>query len=233
MDPFIASTALIAHRIDRIHDWVRAQPLLYRFTLGTRLLLACGFLPTGLLKVLGRRFTVMPPETPIGFLFEALYQGGGPYWRFIGLCQVIASILLLVPRTALLGGILFVPIIANIFVITVSYGFVGTPFITGPMLLAALWLVAWDWHRIRPLFSETGGVVPVMPAHALTSAERLVYAAGALTGFEFFFSVRGLAPSGGALMLGFAALCVLVAAGLGLRQQRVPARAPRDTLSAA
>ena len=211
---------MLVDRIQRIHDWVRAQPLLYRFTLGTRLLLACGFLPTGLLKVLGRRFTIMPTETPVGFLFEALYQGGGPYWRFIGSCQVIASILLLFPRTALLGTLIFAPIIVNIFVITVSYGFVGTPFITGPMVLAVLWLIAWDWQRIRPLFSTDATAVPVMPAHSLTMVERGVYAVGALAGFEFFFSVRGLAPSGlGMSVLGFAALCMLGAVALAVREQ--------------
>ena len=208
-------------RIDRIHAWIRAQPLLYRFTLGTRLLLACGFLPTGLLKVLGRRFTIMPPETQVGFLFEALYQDGGMYWRFIGLSQVIASLLLLFPRTAMAGALIFLPIVVNIFVITVSYGFVGTPFITGPMVLAALWLVAWDWHRLRPVLGEVPAVVEPMPAHALGRIERVVYAVGALAGFEFFFSVRGLAPGGVAIsVLAFAAVCVVVAATLGIRSQR-------------
>ena len=215
---------MIVDTIDRIHRWIRAQPLLYRLTLGTRLLLACGFLPTGLLKVLGRRFTIMPDATPVGALFEALYQDGGMYWRFIGLSQVIASLLLLVPRTAMLGALMFLPIIANIFVITVSYGFVGTPFITGPMLLAALWLVAWDWQRLRPLVGEGRAVVEPMPAHSLGRIERVVYALGALAGFEFFFAVRGLIPTPHAmLVLGFAAVCALVAVTLGvLRQVRRP-----------
>ncbi|HEX6587556.1 MAG TPA: hypothetical protein VF039_00925 [Longimicrobiales bacterium] len=210
-------------RLDDIHRWIRAQPLLYRFTLGTRLLLACGFLPTGLLKVLGRRFTIMPVETPPGFLFEALYQGGGLYWRFIGLSQVIASILLLIPRTSAIGAIIFLPIIANIFVITVSYGFVGTPFITGPMLLAALWLVAWEWHRLRPLVVPGTTALAAMPQQRLDAAECIVYTAGALAGFYFFFVVRSLVPKYHPMaLLGFAALCLFAAAALGIRRQFAP-----------
>jgi hypothetical protein len=60
--------------------WVRARPLLYRLTLGTRVLLAVGFIPTGMVKLLGRRFTTMSPESGIGGFFETLYQSG-PYWR--------------------------------------------------------------------------------------------------------------------------------------------------------
>ena len=38
---------------------------------------------------------------------------------------------------------------ANIFVITISFDFPGTPIITGLMLLAGLLLLAWDWNRLR------------------------------------------------------------------------------------
>ena len=49
--------------------WVRARPVLYRLTLGTRVLLAVGFIPTGAVNLLGRRFTSMSPESDIGGLF--------------------------------------------------------------------------------------------------------------------------------------------------------------------
>lgn len=58
------------HPIDavllRFHQLVRAQPLFYRLAIGTRLLLAAGFIPTGMVKLLGQRFTVMSVETPVG-----------------------------------------------------------------------------------------------------------------------------------------------------------------------
>ena len=44
---------------------------------------------------------------------------------------------LLVPRLTTIGAVMFFPIVLNIFVITVAVHFTGTPFITGPMLLAS------------------------------------------------------------------------------------------------
>jgi hypothetical protein len=98
----------------------------------------------------------MSVETPIGEFFEVMYQTG-LYWQFIGFAQVLAGVLLLIPRRAHLGAFLFVPIMANIFVITVSLQFSGTPFVTGMMFLAVLYLSAWDYHRIRGALTERLG----------------------------------------------------------------------------
>ena len=82
----------LARRLDRLHGRVRANPILYRFALSTRLLLAMGFIPTGMVKLLGLRFTRLGVDNPVGLLFETLYQGGGFYWRFLGAVQVCADI---------------------------------------------------------------------------------------------------------------------------------------------
>jgi hypothetical protein len=65
----------------------------------------------------------------------------GFYWRFLGLRQLATALLLLIPRTATLGALVYFPLILNIFVITVPLHFQGTPFITGLMLLANLYLL--------------------------------------------------------------------------------------------
>lgn len=138
----------------------------YRFALFTRLLLAAAFVPTGMVKLMGERFTLMGPDTPVGAFFEAMYQTGG-FRRFIGAAQVAAALLLFVPRLAHLGAALFLPIAVDIFVLTVALGFRGTPFVTGAMLLAVLYhLVAWDWHRFRGLFTTR-------PLRAAVSEPRL------------------------------------------------------------
>ena len=81
-------TGGFAHRLDRLagasQRWARTRPVLYRLTLGTRVLLAVGFIPTGAVKLLGRRFTSMSPESDIGLFFETPCRSG-PYWRFLGL----------------------------------------------------------------------------------------------------------------------------------------------------
>ena len=130
---------------------VKQDRFLRVFTTFTRVLLALGFVPSGLKKVLYERFTQLGIDNPVGFFFEALYQTGF-YYRFIGLAQITAAILLLIPRTAFVGAMLYFPIILNIFIITVSMDFRGTPFITGAMLLANLYLLGWDYDRLKRIF---------------------------------------------------------------------------------
>lgn len=172
---------------------VRARPLLYRLTLGTRLLLAVGFIPTGMVKLLGRRFTLMSPESDVGGFFETLYRSG-LYWHFLGLTQVLAGLLVLWDSTATLGAVVFFGVMLNVFVITLSYDFHFTPVVTGLMLLATLYLLLWDYDRLRGLFGFTTETdATPMPRQRLGGAlERGAYAAGLLFGLGFFFVTRGL-----------------------------------------
>jgi len=147
----IAAFAGIADSLDRIHAVVRGNRFMRLFTIMTRVLLAIGFMPSGLTKVLGNRFTLLGIDTPVGFFFEAMYRTGF-YWRFIGICQLTAALLLLIPRTATFGALVYFPIILNIFIITVSMHFTGTPFITGAMLLACVYLLCWDYERLKNIF---------------------------------------------------------------------------------
>lgn len=55
------------------------------------------------------------------------------------------------PRTATIGALVYFPLILNIFVITVSLHFRGTPFITGLMLLASIYLLCWDYDKLKHL----------------------------------------------------------------------------------
>ncbi len=135
--------------LDSIHRRIVNLPLTSAFTTLTRVLLAIGFIPPGLTKLLGTRFTLIPAEaSAIGLFFEGFFQSG-EYYGFVGLMQVVAGVLLLVPRTALLGALIYLPIIGNIFVITVAMGFQGTWVIAGLMLLADVYLLAWDYDRLR------------------------------------------------------------------------------------
>lgn len=113
-----------------------------------------GFTPSGLTKILHNRFTVLSTETPVGYFFEALYRSGF-YWNFLGLSQFAAAILLVIPRTATLGALIYFPIILNIYVITVSMSFTGTPYITGLMLLANIYLLCWDYDKLKYLIIST------------------------------------------------------------------------------
>ncbi len=91
-------------------------------------------------------------------MFETLYQSG-LWWKFLGLGQIIAGLLLMTQRYAKLGALMFLPVIANVFVITLSYDFRGTPLITGLMLIANIMLVLWNWDDLKILINKT----PVIP----------------------------------------------------------------------
>jgi hypothetical protein len=140
--------------LDNIHAAVTANRWLQIFTVFTRLLLAVGFIPPSIKKILHQPFTIMPDSNPVGHYFNALYKTGF-YYEFLGWGQLIAALLLLFPRTAHWGALMFFPIILNIAVLTSSVGFVGTNYVTAAMLLAATYLVAWDYDRLKAiLFSN-------------------------------------------------------------------------------
>jgi hypothetical protein len=110
----------------------------------------------------------------VGFFFEAFYRTG-IWYRFVGVCQILAALMLLLPGTAALGAMLYLVIIVNIFLITVGVGFTGTPFITGPMVLAALYLVCWDYPRWKGLlFGHITTALPVEAPPRAIGALRLI-----------------------------------------------------------
>jgi uncharacterized membrane protein YphA (DoxX/SURF4 family) len=185
-------------RIERLFYWIRACPLCYRVTLFTRILLAAAFIPTGMVKLLGERFTLLGTDTPIGAFFEAMYQTG-LYWRFLGLGQVVAGVLLLFPRLAHLGAAIFLPIMLNIFVLTVSLSFGGTPFVTGALVLAVTCLCFWDGHRFRPLLTLAPLSRPV-PVQRLDTWETVGFVAFAASILGFFGMTRSLVDAGFALV---------------------------------
>ncbi|HEX2640757.1 MAG TPA: hypothetical protein VHL50_09310 [Pyrinomonadaceae bacterium] len=140
----------LEHILDSLHSSITSRWYFRLFTVFTRLILAVGFIPPSIKKILHQPFTILPDSNPVGHYFNALYDTGF-YYEFIGWAQLIAAILLLFPRTAHIGAMMFLPIIVNIAVLTSSVGFVGTWLITILMSLAATWLVAWEYDRLKPI----------------------------------------------------------------------------------
>ena len=125
-------------------------PVLILFAAIVRVLLALAFIPSGLVKLLGHRFTTLPVTTPVGFFFEGFFQASG-YYRFVGAMQLVAAVLLLFPTTTSLGAALYLPIMVNILAITIAVGFGGTSVVAGLLLLGNLFLLGWDYDRWRGL----------------------------------------------------------------------------------
>lgn len=133
------------------------------FIIYTRYLIGAAFVFAAIVKIKGGRFTTMDginePINSAWHMFETLYQSG-LWWKFLGLGQLIAGFLLMTQRYAKLGALMFLPVISNVFVITISYDFRGTPVITGLMLIANIMLILWDWDEIKILVNKIPVIEP-------------------------------------------------------------------------
>lgn len=193
--------------LDGIHVSITRRHWLQLFTAFTRILLGVAFIPPSIVKILHKPFTVLPDSNPVGHYFNALYETGF-YYEFIGWGQLIAALLLIFPRTAHLGALMFLPIIANIAVLTTSVGFVGTWLITILMCLAGTWLVAWEYDRLKPiLFCKRAERTRSVPFQFMTIP--LFFAVGGAA-MAFIWKLMGLGNFSNYLKIGF------LLAGVGL-----------------
>lgn len=141
---------LAMKKLIRLNNLIRRKVIFKIFTWVIRILLAAAFIPSGLKKLLGLRFTSLGTETEIGFFFEALYRSGW-YWNFLGFMQLASAVLLIIPRTTTIGSLLYLPLAINIFCIVTSIGLSGTPIIAGLMVLGNVYLLFWDMPRMVAL----------------------------------------------------------------------------------
>ncbi len=119
------------------------------FSIFCRLGLAYAFIVAGMVKIVGERFANgLSIKHPMGAYLEALHHTGY-YYTFIGIAQVIAAVLLLIPRTVTLGALLYFPIIINIWLLSFAVRFEGS-FVTAPlMFLANLYILVWNYDRLK------------------------------------------------------------------------------------
>ena len=160
------------------------------FIIYTRYLIGGAFVFACMIKIKGKRFTTYSQEdAPLGsamHFFEVLYQTG-LYWQFIGWAQLLAGFLLMSQRFAKLGAVLNLPIILNVFVITISMEFGGTPVITGMMLAANLLLIGWHWGELRSLIN-----LPYLPTALDLEENKPLWSTTGLLLFSFTAGYRVL-----------------------------------------
>lgn len=135
------------NRIEEIYYEAKSDKWFKVFAVFCRIALAASFIPAGFVKINGERFTGLPSNNPLGHYFDALHLTGY-YYTFIGIAQIITAILLLIPRTSLLGALMYFPIIVNICVLTYATRFAGTRLVT-MLVLASLFLLIWDYNRLK------------------------------------------------------------------------------------
>ena len=203
---------------DVLYAKVVRNVIFQKLTDFTRVILSVGFFAPGMNKLMNIPFTTIPPDNPIGAFFNALYQTG-LFYQFLGAAQVLAAILVLFRRTATLGALMFFGITLNVFIITISIPFgPGTPAITGLMFLASLYLVCWDFDKLKPLLdlrapdvSDPKAFLEKTP-HYTSAVSRIGYWVLAIAGSLFMSEIRGLTPS--SLDIGRGALFISMLGGL-------------------
>ncbi|MCB0551350.1 MAG: DoxX family membrane protein [Phaeodactylibacter sp.] len=78
------------------------------------------------------------------------------YGYFIAYSQVTIGLLLLSQRFATLGAVMLFPLLLNMFVITVSMHWRGTPYVIAVFILMNIFLLIADYHRLKyMLFPRT------------------------------------------------------------------------------
>lgn len=117
---------------------------LLRFIVGTV------FIPSGLLKIQGKRFSDICPEMYNSIFFQELHQTG-IYWNFLGFCQLLTAFLLFSQRYTALAALMFCSICTNIFIFTISTSLTDKVIIMIFMMTSAVLLILWDWSKIKPL----------------------------------------------------------------------------------
>ncbi|MDQ3323035.1 MAG: DoxX family protein [Acidobacteriota bacterium] len=181
----------ISSTLDRLHLQAKENRWLRYFAVFNRLALAVGFIPSGMVKILGERFASgLSANHPMGHYLEALHTTGY-YYTFIGVVQVTAAILLLIPRTGTLGAFLYFPIILNICILSFAVRFDGSLFTAPLMVLANLYLLCWDydkWKFILP-FNRPAISDELTEKKSLSNKFPTLFFAGVFAAVIFFMLV--------------------------------------------
>jgi uncharacterized membrane protein YphA (DoxX/SURF4 family) len=138
----------ISSRLDQLHLQTRQNRWHRYFSVFVRIALAAGFIPAGITKIVGEHFTGLSAMHPMGHYLLAWYRTGF-YYTFVGVMQVTAAILLLIPFTATLGAVIYFPIILNICILSLSVRFEGSLITSPVMVVANLYLFWWDYHKLK------------------------------------------------------------------------------------
>lgn len=124
-----------------------------------RFLIGFAFLPAALKKITGEPFTDPSNHGRFHDFLHAFYATGW-FYRFVGVMQLVAAVLLFTQRFATLGALVALPILTAITALCWSTGVYPTAAIATLLLLGTTGLVVWDLPKLRGLF-----VADAMPVH--------------------------------------------------------------------
>jgi hypothetical protein len=142
-------------------------PLYKWFVLFIRLALASQMFEYGMTKVIPNQFrspSLITLIQPVGNLsLESLLWtsiGASPaYQIFLGCAEMLAGILLLLPKTAMLGALICLADMTQVFVFNMTYD-IGLKQISFHLMLLSVFLLAADFRRLTDFFFMNRAVEP-------------------------------------------------------------------------
>ena len=135
---------------DTLHKWFRT---FIRFALSAQMLYF------GMVKVIPTQFPAPSLLTLVAPVGNLSLQGllwtsigaSAPYQIFTGIVEVLGGLLLLAPRTTLLGAMICLASMAQVFVLNMTYD-VGVKILSFQLVLMSLFLMAPDFTRLANVF---------------------------------------------------------------------------------
>jgi|HubBroStandDraft_5_1064220.scaffolds.fasta_scaffold03199_3 uncharacterized membrane protein YphA (DoxX/SURF4 family) len=172
------------------------------FRVAVRLLLAGQLVSYGFAKIFPNQmpypslYTLAEPfgnMSPMGVLWSSI--GAAPHYEmFAGTAEAVAGILLLLPRTTLIGALLAAADMTQVFMLNMTYD-VPVKILSFHLLLLAMFLIAPDVPRLARLFFTRRNVGPSreVPLFKTVRANRIAF------GLQIAFAlwVLGLNIAGG------------------------------------
>lgn len=133
-----------------LHKWFR---VFIRFALATQMIYF------GMVKVIPTQFpapsllTLVAPVGNLslqGFLWSSI-GASAPYQIFTGIVEVAGGLLLIAPRTTLLGAMISLASLTQVFVLNMTYD-LGVKILSFQLVLMSLFLIAPDFQRLVNVF---------------------------------------------------------------------------------
>jgi uncharacterized membrane protein YphA (DoxX/SURF4 family) len=174
--------------------------LLKWFRVFIRLLLAGQLLSYGLVKIFPDQMSYPGLDTlvepfghfsPMGVLWSSI--GSAPHYEtFAGSAEALAGLLLLLPRTTLLGALLATADMTQVFMLNMTYD-VPVKLLSFHLLLMALFLIAPEAPRLVRFFSDVRSVEPSRKTPLLKPARANRIALGLQLAFGVWLLVLNIA----------------------------------------
>ncbi len=143
----------------------------------------------------------------------------GFYSIFVAYSQIVIGFLLLIKRFATLGAVMAFPMFVNILMITISLHWQGTPYVVTFFLLCNIYLLIYDYHKIKFLITDDAKSIQNIPIKRNDIQLDVLYIIGLII-ILIAVSIRGLGDEFPKILAYIGLGSFVGVYGFGLRKNR-------------